>query len=148
MKNMTQTPLIIPREVARQLQDWVVDGYPFEACGLLVGRTTESGLEVVRAAQARNIEPERQRDRFQLAPDDWLAAENRARANGLEIIGIWHSHPDHPAKPSPTDLEAAWEGYAYAILSVAAQGVTDVRSWQLAQGSVEEQPVKEKPEET
>ena len=128
----------------RQLSGWVEDEYPVEACGLLLGRTSEQGRDVVSAAHARNIEAERKRDRYRLAPEDWMAADREARSQGLEIIGIWHSHPDHPAVPSQTDLEAAWEGYAYLILSVTAEGVTDVRSWQLAQGRFEEESIEER----
>jgi proteasome lid subunit RPN8/RPN11 len=49
----------------------------------------------------------------------------------LEIIGIWHSHPDHPARPSETDRAAAWEGWSYLIASVTKHGVADLRSWRL-----------------
>ena len=137
-------PLRIPPEIQTQLNCWVSAGYPEEVCGLLVGRTTGEGIEVVRVVQARNIETRRKQDRFVLAPDDWLAAENRAREEGLEIIGIWHSHPDHPARPSQTDLEAAWEGYAYLIVSVTARGIVDVRPWQLVESSFEEQTIEER----
>jgi proteasome lid subunit RPN8/RPN11 len=49
----------------------------------------------------------------------------------MEVVGIWHSHPDHPAQPSETDRQAAWEGWSYMILSVTGEGVSDVRSWRL-----------------
>ncbi len=144
MEKTDHKPLRIPPEVQGQLNRWISAGYPEEICGLLVGRTTGEGFDVVRAVQARNIEMSRKLDRFVLAPDDWLATENRARAEGLEIVGIWHSHPDHPAKPSQTDLEAAWEGYAYLIVSVTSRGIADVRSWQLVEGSFEEQHIEER----
>ena len=143
MKQVTYPPLVIPKEVRGQLVQWAAAGHPHEVCGLLVGRSTAGRSEVVQAAQARNIEPERQRDRYRLAPDDWVAIDNRARAEGVEIIGVWHTHPDHPAKPSQTDLEAAWEGYAYLILSVTTEGVAELRSWRLAEGMFEEQPIEE-----
>jgi proteasome lid subunit RPN8/RPN11 len=143
MEEVTNLPLVIPKEVRGHLVEWVAAGHPHEVCGLLVGRSTGDRFEVVQAAQARNIVKERKRDRYRLAPDDWVAIDNRARADGLDIIGVWHSHPDHPAKPSPTDLEAAWEGYAYLILSVTANGVAELRSWRLSEGKFEEQPIEE-----
>ena len=144
MKNIDHKPLGIPSAVQEQLDRWISAGYPEEVCGLLVGHTTDEDVDVVRAVPARNLETSRRQDRFKLAPDDWLATENKARAEGLEIIGIWHSHPDHPARPSQTDLKAAWEGYAYLIVSVTARGIADVRSWRLVEGSFEEQPIEER----
>lgn len=144
MKKIANTPLLFPSEVHLQLTGWVSEGYPEEVCGLLVGRKTDAGTHVVRAVQARNLETSRRRDRYQLAPDDWLREENRAIEEGLEIVGIWHSHPDHPARPSVTDLEAAWTGYAYVIVSVTTRGVAEVKSWQLVEGSFEEQPIEER----
>ena len=71
------------------------------------------------------------------------AADFEARGDGLEIVGIWHTHPDHPARPSETDSSAAWQGYTYLILSVGRQGVADVTAWRLVEGSFVEQLVEE-----
>ncbi len=57
-----------------------------------------------------------------------LPAEGRGR---LEVVGIWHSHPDHPAEPSATDRAGAWEGWSYVIASVSSEGIPSVRSWRL-----------------
>ena len=84
--------------------------YPDEACGLLIGRrcATRARVELVR--EARNVAAARARERYELDPVDHLAAEELARSLGLEVVGVWHSHPDHPALPSETDRERAWEG--------------------------------------
>ena len=119
--------------------------YPYQACGLLVGRFGEQDLEVVRVALAANLEHRRAWDRFILAPQDWLAAEDAARVDGLQVVGIWHSRPDHAALPSATDLAGAWEGYAYLIVSVGLDGTQSHdrwRAWQLAGGRFLEQRIR------
>ena len=143
MRPTVHPPLVLPAEVRRQISMWAAAGHPDEACGLLIGRARGSQFQVERASHARNLEKDRTRDRYTLAPDDWVAAENRAKADGLDVIGVWHSHPDHPAEPSQTDLEAAWEDYTYVILSVTPEGVTDLRSWRLFEGAFEEQVIEE-----
>ena len=123
------TRLQLPVEQQRQLEIVVDASYPFEACGVMIGRAGRRTVTVENVFHARNLNVERARDRFLLDPEDHLAADREARRRGLEIVGFWHSHPDHPARPSVTDLEAAWEGYSYVILSVGREGVVDVRSW-------------------
>jgi proteasome lid subunit RPN8/RPN11 len=71
------------------------------------------------------------RDRFWIDPADLFAALKSSRDRGVEIVGIYHSHPDHPAIPSATDLQLAWPEYAYLIVSVRSGLVVDQRSWQL-----------------
>lgn len=134
-------PLFLDRRLCDELAGWIRGTHPYEACGLLVGRAGVAAVEVVRVARAANTELERAWDRFTLAPEDWLSIENEARAEDLEVVGIWHSHPDHPALPSRTDLAAAWEGYAYLIASVDLEDVRDWRSWQLQGGVFVEQEI-------
>ena len=68
---------------------------------------------------------------MRLDPRDLLRAEDEARARSLAVVGIWHSHPDHPAEPSETDRAGAWDGWSYIIASVSSEGVSSVRSWRL-----------------
>ncbi len=119
--------------------------FPREACGLLLGRRVPGGAEIVEAPQARNRVVERAGERFDLAPEDWVAIETRAREAGLEVVGVWHTHPDRPARPSSADRESAWEGYAWLIASVGAEGVRDVRSWRLVEGTFVEEDLREAP---
>ena len=109
----------------------VEEGYPYETCGLLLGGHDNGVIEVNNVQQARNLNTERAADRYELDPAAIVAAEKAARGSNFEVVGIWHSHPDHPARPSETDRQAAWEGWSYMILSVSKQGVDDVRSWRL-----------------
>src|SRR5262249_26919055 len=104
----TAIALRLPREERAQIQRWAAGGYPNEACGLLLGRPGAARTDVELATHARNLAVERARDRYELDPFDQLAAENDARARGLEVVGVWHSHPDHPARPSETDRQRAW----------------------------------------
>jgi proteasome lid subunit RPN8/RPN11 len=114
-----------------RLETLVCAGYPCETCGLLLGDRAGGTVTVREVVQARNLNHERARDRYELDPDDFLAADARAFRQGIEIVGIWHSHPDHPARPSVTDRDAAWHGWSYIIVSVGADGIRELRSWRL-----------------
>ncbi|TXF12392.1 Mov34/MPN/PAD-1 family protein [Pelomicrobium methylotrophicum] len=133
--------LQLPESERKRLEAWMREGYPQETCGLLIGRSRDGVTQVVEVVQARNLNQERARDRYLLDPDDYLKADESARARGLSIVGIWHSHPDHPARPSATDRAHAWEGWSYLIASVSREGVTDLRSWRLRSGAFEEEEV-------
>jgi len=138
--------LHLAAELRGELAAWAERGHPHETCGLLVGRAGERRVEVVRVAQAKNLSRERASDRYELDPEDFFAADRAARGDGLEIVGFWHSHPDCPARPSTTDLEAAWEGYSYLIVAVSAAGETDFHSWRLYGDRFREEKIL--PEET
>ena len=118
--------------------------YPHEACGLLVGRDTPEVTIVERSEPARNLAVDRLTDRYLLDPDDFHAVDQAARRDGLDIVGVWHTHPDHPARPSPTDREAAWPGYSYLIVSVTGRGVVERRAWRLEGDKFIEQGIEEK----
>lgn len=137
------TRLRLPAGLREQLTHVVEVSYPFEACGLMLGHAVAGQVVVEQVLHARNLNLGRLRDRYLLDPDDFLAADRVARAAGLEIVGIWHSHPDAPARPSSTDLERAWEGYSYLIVSVTTMKVVDFRSWRLRQGAFVEEPIVE-----
>lgn len=106
-------------------------GYPREACGLLIGNLGAEGWQVVEARPVENINTERATDRFQLDPDAYRRIDRELRGSGKEIIGVFHSHPDCPAKPSPTDLSNAWEGFIYPIVRVDQGQAVEVNGWAL-----------------
>jgi proteasome lid subunit RPN8/RPN11 len=133
--------LVLPSEIRVELEGWVESGYPEETCGLLVGSFGRGRTETRRATRARNLNRERARDRYDLDPADFLAADVAARSDGLEIVGVWHSHPDHPAQPSETDRAAAWEGWSYVIVEVTSRGVAALRSWRLEGPTFVEEPI-------
>lgn len=134
--------LQLPPEVRGELQVQAAAGYPAEACGLLLGRHDEAHCRVIAQHPARNLNRERAGDRFELDPLDYLAAEEAASAAGLAVVGVWHSHPDHPARPSETDRVLAWPGWSYVILAVSRGQVVDLRSWRLAGEDFDEEEVR------
>ncbi len=114
-----------------QLHSFITQGYPHETCGVLLGKQNNNTREILQITQAKNLNEEKPEVRYDLDPKDLLKADNLAKENGWEIIGIWHSHPDHPAKPSETDRQGAWSNWSYVIVSVTQQGIEDTRSWLL-----------------
>lgn len=106
--------------------------YPHECCGALIGRDTDEAREVRQALPLPNQRVDSPHNRFSLAPQDILAAERTARAMGLELVGWYHSHPDHPARPSRYDREQAWPWYSYVIVAVEGGASGELTSWRLA----------------
>ena len=135
------TTLVLTAAQFEELKQIVAAGYPHEVCGLLVGRLEGPRVEIERVVQAENLNKERARDRYELDPQAFIRADRAAREDGLEILGIWHSHPEAPAMPSVTDLERAFEGYSYLIVSVNGQGEVEGRSWRLHGGKFLEEPI-------
>lgn len=133
--------LSIPEAILAAVVRDVRAGYPRETCGLLIGEQADGVARVAESVQAPNLNQERPGDRYELDPRALLVADRDARQRGLEIVGVWHSHPDHPAMPSETDRAAAWEGWSYLILSVAKDGVADVRSWRLEEARFSEETI-------
>ena len=112
------------------MKDMAAEGYPDEICGLLVGMIDSDRWDVREVRQVKNINVERASDRFQLDPAGYQRVDKAFRGSGMEIIGVFHSHPDCPAKPSPTDLESAWEGFVYPIISVCDGHVAEIQCWE------------------
>ena len=117
-------------EIAAHLRD----AYPNEGAGLLLGNLTESGK------QARNIVPlenrftrDQQHHRYLITAEDMREGETAANANGLDVVGVYHSHPDHPAEPSDYDRTNAWPWYSYLIVSMQKQQPSTARCWRLAE---------------
>lgn len=113
--------------------------YPNECCGALLGLSIEEGWNVVSAVQAGNTRTDSAHNRYQIAPLELVKIERDARRQALEIAGFYHSHPDHPAQWSQTDLaEAHWLGCCYVITAVA-QGKAAVTNSFLLAGTTEEE---------
>ncbi len=104
--------------------------YPHECCGALVG----TGDRVTMAVPLPNTTEEGPRRRFLVRPADYRMAEERASGHGGELLGFYHSHPDHPARPSQFDLDHAWPTFAYVIVSVASGTAHDMTVWFLKDG--------------
>lgn len=104
-----------------------IEAYPNECCGALIGR---DGV-VTEAYGLPNTTEEGPRRRFMVRPNDYRDAEKRASELKLDLLGFYHTHPDHPARPSQYDLDHAWPFFSYVILSVQQGVPTDMTSWRL-----------------
>ena len=124
--------LEVTEAVRSQLRSWARAAYPREGCGLLIGSRDAEGDRVVRATMARNVHASERGDRYEIDPADHLAAWKSADADGLDVVGAWHSHPDHAAVPSAKDLAEAHGGLSYLIVPVTRQGAGELRAWRLA----------------
>jgi proteasome lid subunit RPN8/RPN11 len=114
------------------------DAYPREACGVLLGRVEGDRRAVARSVRCKNTVDDVQRDRYAIDPRDLLSLQREGRAHGQEIVGFYHSHPEHVAYWSATDLrEAHWIGCSYLITSVRDRKAEDTRSFVL-EGAGEE----------
>jgi len=119
--------LTLGLDVAIAIRRHGEETFPHECCGAMVGRD-----DVVTAVVALpNTTEEGPRRRFLVRPSDYRLAEQRAGELGADLLGFYHSHPDHPARPSQYDLDHAWPTFAYVIVAVAAGAATDMTVWYL-----------------
>ena len=118
--------------------------FPDECCGFMYGRE-EDGVRVISKALAiDNAATENRKRRFVISPKDYMKGEQFAADNNVDLLGIYHSHPNHPAVPSEHDRVAAQPWFSYVIISVSEDGVKNVRSWLLnEQEQFEEETVTE-----
>jgi len=112
--------------------------YPHECCGVLLGHADEDGRTVTKTIRCGNTRSDSPHNRYNIAPQELVHIQRQARETGLEIVGFYHSHPDHPARWSQTDLaEAHWIGCSYVITSVEGGQAKITNSFFLA-GEAEE----------
>lgn len=106
--------------------------YPHECCGFLLGRLEENRRVVVQTRRAQNQRADSPQNRYQISPQDYMQADRDAREAGLDIVGFYHSHPDHPARPSQFDLDNAWPALVYVIVAVHQGKAGETTAWILA----------------
>jgi proteasome lid subunit RPN8/RPN11 len=126
----------IPSSVLREIYDHMEASYPHECCGLLIGKRAAPDQRVVETfRKCRNLNADRAHDRYNMDPKCWFDADREFRDSPWEIIGIYHSHPDHPSRASETDtkeaLGAGMFDYSYVIGSVQKGTVAGAQSWVL-----------------
>ncbi len=130
--------LVMTREVMEDMSQMGKETYPYEGCGFLLGTHGTDGKKVVgEICRTENVNTIRARDRFEIDPKEFLRVEKYAGQKGQEVLGFFHSHPDHPPYPSQFDREMAWPLYSYLILSVRGGKEVSVRSWILDEESRE-----------
>jgi proteasome lid subunit RPN8/RPN11 len=124
--------LLLSEGIDKAIREHGAKDYPNETCGAMLGRDGEGEREVRALFPLVNRRDDSPRNRFSVTAEDVRGAERAAAQQGLELIGWYHSHPDHPARPSDFDREHAWPWYSYVIVSVAAGQPQDLTSWRLA----------------
>jgi proteasome lid subunit RPN8/RPN11 len=122
-----KTSLTMSSEALAAIRAHGQAAYPLECCGALVG----GGDVVVEAWPLPNTSGENQQRRFLVSPSEYRALEQRVAAAGRTLLGFYHSHPDHPARPSEHDLAAAWPSFMYAILSIRGGTAAELTIWRL-----------------
>jgi proteasome lid subunit RPN8/RPN11 len=130
---VTEPRATLSPEIAAKIRSHGAETYPHECCGALLGREVADDLrEIVALFPLVNRRDDSPRNRFSVTSDDVRDAEKAARQQGVDVLGWYHSHPDHPAKPSQYDQDHAWPWYSYVIVSVANGEPQDMSSWRLA----------------
>ena len=131
-----ETTLWISGHLAERIRAHGAEAYPHECCGALLGRDSEATdqsvmREVLALLPLVNRRDDSPRNRFSVTAEDVLDADRAAQKQGLEVIGWYHSHPDHPARPSQYDQDHAWPWYSYVIISVENGSPREMTSWRL-----------------
>jgi proteasome lid subunit RPN8/RPN11 len=128
------TKVKVPVQILSDMQAHASSTYPEECCGLMLG-TFENGImeKIVRKSiRMDNVFVKEERfHRYTIDPKEFLLAESDAEKQGLEIVGIYHSHPNAPAKPSEFDTRHAWPTMSYVVMSVRNAQTEDTKSWVL-----------------
>jgi proteasome lid subunit RPN8/RPN11 len=140
-----ETTLWISGHLAEKIRAHGAETYPHECCGALLGRDSElesqeAVREVLDLFPLVNRRDDSPRNRFSVTAEDVLEADRAAQAQKLEVVGWYHSHPDHPARPSQYDRDHAWPWYSYIIVSVQNGAAQDMTSWRLSDDRQEFSP--------
>ena len=140
--------IALQKRHSQAMQTHAENSYPHECCGLLIGQLSGDNKTLIEVLPVENSWDEAtadefrdvagsaelgktRRERYAIAPKTLLEVQKQARDRQLNIIGIYHSHPDHPAVPSAFDEAIAWQQYSYIIISVRQGNTADLRSWTL-----------------
>ena len=124
--------LIFPEALYAHLRAHGEETYPNECCGIMLGKADNGNIRVAELIRAGNTRTDSAHNRYHIAPQELIKAQREGRARGLDIVGFYHSHPDHPAMWSKTDFaEAHWFGCAYVITAVDHGHATTTNSFLL-----------------
>lgn len=138
----TAPELLLNEALAARIRTHGESTYPYECCGALLGADTDDSREASELYPLINRRDDSPRNRFSITAQDFREAEAAAKAAGLEVIGWYHSHPDHPALPSEYDREHAWPWYSYVIVSVGNGAAQAMASWRLSDDRMRFSPEK------
>ena len=125
--------IILSKTHFSELEAHSLEAFPYECCGGMLGVVDGDKKVVERLIRLSNASDENKRRRFKVTQDDYRALEAEAASSNLTLLGFYHSHPDHPAIPSETDLKYAWPFFSYIVQSVGKVAVNECRSYVLAE---------------
>ena len=123
--------VVVPGKILEQMKRHGEETYPHECCGFMLGSADEGMQRISEIRRQENERTDSKENRFVISPDQFRAAEKYARKTGLTLVGIYHSHPDSPARPSDYDRDHAWPWFSYIIVSVKAGAAVEANAWQL-----------------
>jgi len=130
--NPVDATLFLPEEIVTEMHSHASLAYPEECCGLLLG-VFEGDTVSRRVQESKRMEnvflKEERYHRYSIDPKEFLMVESAGEARGLEVIGIYHSHPNAPAKPSQFDTARAWPNLSYVVMEVRDSKPVETRSW-------------------
>ncbi len=123
--------VLVPAQIMERIRRHGEETYPHECCGFLLGSAEDGIRRVAEIRQQDNERTDSRENRFLISPEQFRAAEREARRSGALMVGIYHSHPDSPPRPSEYDREHAWPWFGYIIVSVGRGKAGEARAWQL-----------------
>lgn len=124
--------IILNDTLTAQINAHAKADYPYECCGIILGTLEEGVKSALKLLPISNAKDEANRhNRFLITDAEFAKAQLYAAKNGYEILGFYHSHPDHPSEPSKYDLDHAWPFYSYVIVSVEKGEARALTSWEL-----------------
>ncbi len=130
--NKPMTLLILSQTLRQQIEREGTAAFPNECCGIIYGHDSAQRRTVSRLESVKNeFEESEKYHRFSITPKDLMAAEKSAAERGELVLGFYHSHPDHPARPSEYDRTHAWPFYSYVIVSIMNKKPADMTCWLL-----------------
>ena len=122
--------VVIPDNEIKRIRAHGEETYPEECCGVLIGELNNHNI-ITETRKAINTNAGSKNTRYNIDPRYFVQLDNELEEKGLEIKGIYHSHPDHPSKPSQFDLDHAWPNFSYIVLSVVNGKAYVLTSWRL-----------------
>lgn len=128
---MTQSEILIPHSEYNKITLHGEEAFPEECCGVFIGNYKDGKAVVCEARRMRNVNEGSKKTRYNIDPLDLVKLEDELDEVGLVILGIYHSHPNHPAKLSETDFKFAWPNLSYSVLSVQDGNADLMTSWRL-----------------
>jgi len=141
--------ITLSKEVKDQIRAHAVRDYPFECCGFLFGHVDTQQRTIIKSKPVENVEEAANKKRnFEISSEAYMKAEEEVEQEGMVLAGIYHSHPDHPAVPSQSDLKKALPFFSYVIMTAKVSEIGSLKSWYLNDdGKFEEEEVTIKDEQ-